>query len=361
MAQPTLASGQGERQIVGRRVGWVWVVAAVALLGAAAFVSNPDRLLSVVAGAPAQGCPVAGAGTLDATVRDRLPVGGTPTTLTLRVACLDPQGRTRFDTVVYPPGAGVPLPVFEAGDGVQLTYEFPAAPATGMRVHRISPAGAPTTLLTRGATLVLVLAALLVAVLALLPRGFKTLCTGKDGRMSNSQTQVALWFLMVIAAFLTTVILRVAYGGLSYATGVSIPENLLMLTGLSALVFVGARALTEAQTHRDPASKAEQDPRSAGVADLFHDDAGKFELSDFQMMVVTLIAVLAYALALLGWLDEVRFAAHTTLPDASGTILALFGVGQGAYLGRKFITTQTVPDTPDAQGTIVPTPAPRDG
>ena len=69
-------------------------------------------------------------------------------------------------------------------------------------------------------------------------------CVGVDNRTSNSQTQMVFWSATVLVAYLTTVILRGWMTGWDLLGGISIPTNLLAFSGLSALSFGGARAIT---------------------------------------------------------------------------------------------------------------------
>src|SRR5258708_1447037 len=70
---------------------------------------------------------------------------------------------------------------------------------------------------------------------------------GMDHRYSNSKTQVALWLWVVLSTYLATVVFRVWYAGWDFFGGVSIPQNLLVLSGLSAITFGGAKAITTAK------------------------------------------------------------------------------------------------------------------
>src|SRR5271157_4752919 len=58
---------------------------------------------------------------------------------------------------------------------------------------------------------------------------------GQDNRYSNSKFQVALWFWIVISSYIATVVFRVWCAGWDFFGAVSIPQNLLVLSGLSAL------------------------------------------------------------------------------------------------------------------------------
>lgn len=187
------------------------------------------------------------------------------------------------------------------------------------------------------------------------------LLIGKDNRYSNSQTQAVVWFWIVISSYVATLILRRWYLGPDFLGGIDIPANLLVLSGLSAITFAGARGLTVAKKNAaieggnlDPKNFANAAaPPAAGVQpliapaasravpnllrDLTTDDFGKFELGDFQMIVLMIVAVATYVAITFEFLGHIEFRSIVTLRDVDTTILSLFGVSQGAYLAKKAV------------------------
>lgn len=177
---------------------------------------------------------------------------------------------------------------------------------------------------------------------------------GMDNRYSNSKFQVALWFWIVISTYMATVVFRVwtGAGNLDFLAGVSIPQNLLVLSGLSALTYGGAKAITTAKANAamNPAAPgpgaaapaANLDPKHALqpgqerlLRDLVQNDVGGFDFGDFQMLVVTLLAVVMYLMLVYHFLSSPDPNKMVKLPDVDTTILATFGLGQGAYLAKK--------------------------
>lgn len=217
---------------------------------------------------------------------------------------------------------------------------------------------------TRYRLLVLFLCALVPLLFATaLTRGrpFK-LIVGMDNHYSNSKLQAAAWFWVMTATYLEFYYFRVAVGGLDFLGGISIPQNLLLLSGASALTFVGAKAITQSKVNAAaaaaPAPNAALvvDPNAApnipapvikpiqapGLEDFWKDivqnDIGTFDFGDFQMVLVTLLAIGTYLLAVHHALGAVQLASTTTLPDLDTTILSAFGLGQGAYLAKKAVS-----------------------
>jgi hypothetical protein len=216
---------------------------------------------------------------------------------------------------------------------------------------------------------------------------------GKDSLYSSSKFQAAIWFALLIATYVPAYILRASAGILG---GLSIPSNLLMMSGLSVITFAGAKAIKQSQaTDADNAAKAadqkntgaqqkvsslqevatggqvasaeavasaqadakaaqkEADAKEAAADrlavpgdpkplprsfwyDLTHDDDGTPSLSKFQLVVIVLLAVGLYAFQAWDFLGAIPMQANVSLPDVDKALLTAFGLGQGAYLGVKF-------------------------
>jgi hypothetical protein len=242
--------------------------------------------------------------------------------------------------------------------------------------------------------LAIILAAALIVTCAI-KKPLRAFLVGVDGRYSNSKCQLALWFGVVMMVYLAALILRVEVWGLDFLYGVDIPANLLALTGLSALTFGGAKAITttkvdnaakdavnksadaatagaqadaaaaratQAQTAGAPPEVIEAHKRLATIAadmvkkladeaaaaktpkpkgtpnilaDLIQNDQGDPDIGDFQMIFITLIAAITFAIAGYNFLGAIAQSAHVTLPDVDTTLLSGFGLGQGAYLIKK--------------------------
>jgi hypothetical protein len=160
------------------------------------------------------------------------------------------------------------------------------------------------------------------------------LILGVDNRYSASQLQTVLWFWVVISAYMALVFHRLASAGWSYVGGVDIPSNLLILSGVSVLTFTGAKLISRSKA----ADSAAPRPLAAAAprpADLVQDNARRTDLGDFQMVVITALAVLIYAIATVEFMQRIEFRRVVTMPDVDATLLAIFTLGQAAYLGKK--------------------------
>jgi hypothetical protein len=172
-----------------------------------------------------------------------------------------------------------------------------------------------------------------------LGRSFPKLIVNEDNRYSNSKFQMALWFSVLVVTYLAAVFLRIPHGLIG---GVDIPKNLLLLSGMSALTFGAAKGITTNKV-LEAQSKGTVDPKLAKgttpsfFLDLVRDDHNLPDIGDFQMLVVTLMAVGVYLALAWHFLGSLELAKTVKLPDVDTTILATFGLGQGAYLTKKAV------------------------
>ena len=173
------------------------------------------------------------------------------------------------------------------------------------------------------------------------------LVIGEDNRYSNSKMQMVVWFWTVICSYLAALFCRWQVGGPALVGGVNIPEHLLMLSGLSALTFAGAKQIATSNADRARGLGVMAKPTNRYgprlLPDLINDDSGhRPDLGDFQMLVVTVLAVTVYLFRITVWLAAVPTDPEVYLPDVDSTILATFGLGQAAYLAKKYVGDKPV-------------------
>lgn len=190
------------------------------------------------------------------------------------------------------------------------------------------------------------------------------LVLGKDGRYSNSKVQMAIWFAVLIVTYVAVIALRAWEGGVALLGGVNLPQNLLLLSGMSALTFAAAKGITmhtidqakndarkearedklvpvatavkEAELKAKPMAGADGTSERGLFANLVYDDKGDPDIGDFQMIVVTLLAVGVYFAQIFAFLGSMEKLSIVTIPDVDTTVLAAFGIGQAAYLTKKY-------------------------
>ena len=85
---------------------------------------------------------------------------------------------------------------------------------------------------------------------------------GRDGRLSNSQCQMAVWFGVVAIAYGAALILRVQMLGAAFIGGIGLTNHVLLLTGLSGLTFGGAKIIST-QKQDTAAAKAKAEAEAA--------------------------------------------------------------------------------------------------
>ena len=284
-----------------------------------------------------------------------------------------------FNLTVKDSALKTKLTQFHVGDHVRVAFDstFAVQAIDGAAYSYVS------TKYRYSMLLVCFLIPLAIATLMTWGHPFK-LIVGLDNRYSNSKLQAALWFWVLLATYLDVLYFRISVAGLDFLGGINIPQNLLLLSGMSAITFTGAKAITTAKVNAAnvnavnavnaaaaPANKLVQAAAVAAVdrgadvsvvvpaaatannippqdpknslddgeesfwRDIVQNDFGNFDFGDFQMVIVTLLAIVTYVLAVHHYVGAISLTASTSLPDVDTTILSTFGLGQGAYLAKK--------------------------
>nr|WP_295922112.1 hypothetical protein [uncultured Dyadobacter sp.] len=228
------------------------------------------------------------------------------------------------------------LPAFSPGDRVDLTYTSTGSQKTltALAIEKVQ-----TGKWQRIWTLAGSVAGVLLFFRLLLRRKLRNLILGADNRYSNSNFQIVMWFFTLIVTYIAVTILR-GQVSIDFVGGVDIPSNLLLLSGFSALTFATAKGITESKNQE--AIKQNQMPKQPATephfpTDLFQDDTGMVDMADFQMVVITILAVAVYTFQVYDFLSTIELHRNVTLPDVDSTILATFGLGHGAYLAKKYV------------------------
>jgi len=163
---------------------------------------------------------------------------------------------------------------------------------------------------------------------------------GLDLRLSNSQTQAYLWFIVLVSVYLATFALRFYHTGIF--AGIGAPVDLLALGGISAGSFGAARASHWAQASITASAGAATPPpadterrRWKLLPDLVKNDFDAFDLGDFQMIALTVAAIVIYIVINIYALTSLPYTRHVNLPDVDETLIGGTAVSQGAYLLKK--------------------------
>lgn len=202
--------------------------------------------------------------------------------------------------------------------------------------------------------------------------------------MSLSQLQTAVWTVVVLAGYLTTVVARMKLN-VPNATDVAVPQELWVLMGVSLTSLVGTPLILStkvAQTPSDDAVRkaatqlgedsediknngkgtlyANADMADARFSDMFQGDeignTAHIDLAKVQMFYFTIISVVVYVMLIAKGLltthgvaalsptasgDTVTEylkslpAALTSLPALSSGMVALLTISHGGYLASK--------------------------
>lgn len=163
------------------------------------------------------------------------------------------------------------------------------------------------------------------------------LVTGADGRPSTSKLQWFLWTVVVVFAYVAIWTAGALEGNLTPIT--EIPQNLVIAMGLSVTTMAAAKGITVSYVNSGRVIKTSAEPgekKDTGLGPIVSSDERLPDLSKIQMVIWTLIAIVIYLFAVVG---QIR-SGHA-LPDIDPTLMVLMGLGQGAYLGKKLVTTST--------------------
>ncbi len=227
----------------------------------------------------------------------------------------------------------------ESGDAGAIASPNAPATSTGAGIG-IESADRPTRLMVLG-----ICAAALVVIAAVLLSGqLKLLIVGEDNRYSNSKFQMALWFAVLIVSYTATVWLR-WWKGDHEIGGVGIQPYLLAISGASAFTLGAAKGITTNQQNsavQNGTVAKVKAPAPRFPYDLLHNDNGQPDFGDFQMLLIALIASAVYMAQVFHFLGtpligDVHDVHHIlSLPEVDSTLLAAFGLGQGAYLVKKY-------------------------
>jgi len=167
------------------------------------------------------------------------------------------------------------------------------------------------------------------------------LTDGADSRPSTSKLQWLLWTIVALFAYAVVGSARFVHGG---GLPTMFPRALLSAMGLSLGTMAAAKGITVAYAANgkviktDAATAAALGSRTArGLSALIKDDDGTPDLSKAQMLAWTVVAIGFF----LWQLTQQVAGRMPELPDIDPTLVVLMGLGQGAYLGKKLVTTDT--------------------
>jgi hypothetical protein len=185
------------------------------------------------------------------------------------------------------------------------------------------------------------------------------LVEGSDGRLSVSKAQVAVWTAAVAYSYVTLYAAR-AFQAHDVHPIDTIPQNILIVLGISAASAVGAKAITVSKISSNQIQKTDKEPGSASLADLVAGDDNCPDINKVQLLFWTAVSVVVYVSLTNGALQHYFASLDCTtappagnpltalslmraghdlnclaLPNIDAVLMVLMGLSHGTYLGGK--------------------------
>jgi hypothetical protein len=168
------------------------------------------------------------------------------------------------------------------------------------------------------------------------------LAEGQDGRLSTSKAQFEAWTIAVAFAYVAIFAARAVHGDHSALS--TVPKNVLIALGFSVTTMASAKGIATAyvaqgRTPKPPAATSQ-------LSDLVLDDTGDSDLSKTALLIWTLIAIGLFLVNVVYQVGDINAngptAGNSSVPDIDSALLVLSGLAQGAYLGKKLVTANSV-------------------
>jgi hypothetical protein len=175
----------------------------------------------------------------------------------------------------------------------------------------------------------------------------------KDEFPSLANLQVFMWSVVIVFAFLTVYLVRVLGGVFDPPTGI-LPENILKILGISALVPAASLGLNSYKYGDAYIASIGVAPLATGNrAQRFADlkmkndwssillEGGSSSVTRLQMFVWTWIGIFIYLTVFFGTLYTLTLSSSPTqlnevrLPDVDPTLVVLMGISQGSFVAGK--------------------------
>jgi hypothetical protein len=156
-------------------------------------------------------------------------------------------------------------------------------------------------------------------------------------RVSTSRVQVGIWGAIVLSGYLAAVLANAAL----HESGpllVGVPPALWAAMGVSTASFVSAPFVLHQRKKQGGKMARNASPADARWRDMVTGDeqdmVGSVDIAKLQMVLVTIILVLAYGIVL-GYALYTGQGKITSLPKVNDAFTILLAVSHGGYLVRK--------------------------
>ena len=165
-------------------------------------------------------------------------------------------------------------------------------------------------------------------------------------KLSLSRVQMFLWTVLVLSAYLTAALSNVGLGSQT-PLSISVPQTLLQAMGLSTLSLVAAPAVLHGVKKGTVTVKRK--PADSRWTDLVRGEetanSASIDLAKLQLLLVTIVLVLGYAVVLgHAYVDEHNVFV-TSLPKIDAAFVVMLGISHVGYLATK-TTPRSQPQAP---------------
>ena len=184
---------------------------------------------------------------------------------------------------------------------------------------------------------------------------FGVLIDDNRNRYSLSRLQLVGWTALIFGALMAAVVANLKTSGVSPSTAfdIELHRELWALLGISTASLVGSslikKAKFEAKDPNDDTRSALHTADEPHLEDLVQgegrDNAGQIDLGKVQMLILTAVALFAYAVILAEMFNtgtarpEGELRPFIEFPALSGTLIVILLISHGGYLVQKQVTT----------------------
>jgi hypothetical protein len=201
----------------------------------------------------------------------------------------------------------------------------------------------------QGSAFVLLIALYILYVIASRRLNPIWIAIGEDGKLSSSKLQFLIWTIVVLYSYIALAASRLGHAVPTNGDD-SLPVNVLIAMGLSLTTASAAKGIAVAY-NRNRQNVTPGINALAGRLDLQYlvtmDDGITPDLPKIQMLAWTVVAAVTYSIDLMR-----HFSAYSActgagpssgsvacFPDIDTALMVLMGLGQGAYIGGKLVST----------------------
>lgn len=156
-------------------------------------------------------------------------------------------------------------------------------------------------------------------------------------KLSVSRLQMFLWTVLVLSAYLSAALANVGLGA-EEPLAVRVPEPLWLAMGVSTSSLVASPLVL----HRAKGKRValNDTPRDSRWTDLVSSEVRGFvdvvDLGKLQLLLVTVVLVLAYAIVV-GHALAADGTAVTTLPGIDDAFVIMLGISHAGYIAKKAV------------------------